>query len=153
MSVTVEDAPAIDVVRVLFREYAESLGFSLDFQDFESEVAALPGVYAPPRGALLVARVDGNPAGCVGVRPLDETTCEMKRLYVRQAYRGRGLGRRLAEAAIAAARRRGYRTMRLDTVPGMEAAQALYRELGFVEIAPYTANPIPGAVFLELRLR
>src|SRR5919201_5091350 len=102
MSVTVEDAPAIDVVRVLFREYAESLGFSLDFQDFESEVAALPGVYAPPRGALLVARVDGNPAGCVGVRPLDETTCEMKRLYVRQAYRGRGLGRRLAEAAIAA---------------------------------------------------
>src|SRR5919201_2098828 len=118
MSVTLEDAPAVDVVRVLFREYAESLGFSLDFQDFERELAALPGAYAPPRGALLLARVDGEPAGCVGLRPLGETTCEMKRLYVRRAYRGRGLGRQLAEAAIAAARERGFQNMRLDTVPG-----------------------------------
>ena len=135
-------------VRTLFREYADTLSFALDFQDFERELAELPGAYAPPHGALLLVRG----AGCVGLRPLDEATCEMKRLYVRPAARGGGVGRLLAEAAGAEARRLGYARMRLDTVPGMEAAQALYAQLGFREIVPYRANPIPGARFLELEL-
>lgn len=135
-------------VRTLFREYADTLSFALDFQDFERELAELPGAYAPPHGALLLVRG----AGCVGLRPLDEATCEMKRLYVRPAARGGGVGRLLAEAAVAEARRLGYARMRLDTVPGMEAAQALYAQLGFREIVPYRANPIPGARFLELEL-
>jgi putative acetyltransferase len=142
------DVSDVEEVRVLFREYAASLPFALDFQDFDREVADLPGAYAPPRGALLLARE----AGCVGLRPIDETTCEMKRLYVRPSARGTGLGRRLAEAAIADARRLGYARMRLDTVPGMDSAQSLYERLGFREIAPYRPNPIPGARFLELAL-
>ena len=145
--------PPPDAVRPLLREYASSLGFPLDFQDFEREVAELPGAYAPPRGALLLARVDGDDAGCVALRPLDAETCEMKRLYVRSAHRGAGLGRLLAEAVVAEARARGYASMRLDTVPGMEAAQALYLRLGFRQTAPYTVNPVPGARFLELELR
>jgi putative acetyltransferase len=145
--------PDVDDVRPLLREYAEALGFSLDFQDFERELTQLPGAYAPPRGALLLARVDGEAAGCVALRPLDPTTCEMKRLYVRPAHRGLGLGRLLAEAIVAEARTRGYGRMRLDTVPGMETAQALYAQLGFGEIEPYRRNPIAGARFLELELR
>jgi putative acetyltransferase len=148
----VHDPPAV-TARPLLREYADSLGFALDFQDFERELAELPGAYAPPGGMLLLARVDGEDAGCVALRPLDAETCEMKRLYVRPAYRGLGVGRLLAEAIVAEARTRGYASMRLDTVPGMEAAQALYAELGFAETAPYTANPVPGARFLELELR
>jgi putative acetyltransferase len=135
-------------VRTLLREYAASLAFPLDFQGFERELAELPGAYAPPRGALLLAR--GN--GCIALRPLDDATCELKRLYVRPQARGAGLGRRLAEAAVAEARRLGYSRMRLDTVPGMEAAQALYEQLGFRKIAPYTTNPIEGTRFLELDL-
>jgi GNAT superfamily N-acetyltransferase len=135
-------------VRALFRQYAASLPFSLDFQDFDLELAGLPGAYAPPRGALLLARG----AGCVGLRPLDETTCELKRLYVEPSARGSGLGRRLAEAAILEARRLGYARMRLDTVAGMDAALALYEQLGFREIPPYRANPVVGARFLELEL-
>jgi putative acetyltransferase len=138
----------VEEVRVLFREYAAALPFALDFQDFDREVAELPGAYAPPRGALLLARA----AGCVGLRPIDQTTCELKRLYVRPSARGTGLGRRLAEAAIAHARRLGYARIRLDTVPGMDSAQSLYERLGFREIAPYRPNPIPGARFLELEL-
>ena len=138
----------LEEVRALFREYAESLPFALDFQDFDRELAELPGAYAPPGGALLLARG----AGCVGLRPIDATTCEMKRLYVSPAARGTGLGRRLAEEVVAEARRLGYTRMRLDTVPGMDAAQALYERLGFREIPPYRPNPIPGARFLELEL-
>jgi putative acetyltransferase len=139
-------------VRRLLIEYAAALPFALDFQDFDEELATLPGRYAPPGGTLLVGNVDGVVAGCVGVRRLDDETCEMKRLFVNENARGSGLGRVLAEASIAAARRLGYRRMRLDTVPGMETAQALYARLGFTEIDPYTVNPVPGARFLQLEL-
>ena len=138
----------VDEVRALLQEYAASLPFALDFQGFEDELAELPGAYAPPHGALLLARG----AGCVGLRPIDETTCELKRLYVRPSARGTGLGRRLTKEIIAEGRRLGYGRMRLDTVPGMAAALSLYAELGFREILPYRANPIAGAVFLELEL-
>lgn len=152
--VRVSDAAASDLddVRGLLREYARSLPFALDFQDFDHEVEALPGAYAPPRGALLVARVDGATCGCVGVRPFESETCELKRLYVRPERRAAGLGRTLTEAAIERARLLGYARMRLDTVPGMERAQALYLALGFREIGPYRANPVEGARFLELEL-
>jgi putative acetyltransferase len=142
----------LEAVRTLFREYEASLPFRLDFQNFDEEVATLPGDYAAPRGALLVARAEAEVAGCVGLRGLDSLTGELKRLFIRPSQRGTGLGRRLAEAALAEGRRIGYRTIRLDTLPGMEAAQALYAELGFVDVAPYTANPVPGARFLELEL-
>lgn len=147
----------MEVVRELFREYAEGLGIDLSFQGFEEEVRDLPGAYAPPPGALLLALEEGETAmrralGCVAVRRLDAETAEMKRLYLRPAARGRGLGRALAEAALAEARKLGYRRLRLDTLPGMEAAQAIYRELGFREIAAYRANPVPGARFLEIEL-
>jgi putative acetyltransferase len=148
----VSERDELEAVRTLFREYADSLGFPLDFQDFGRELEELPGAYAPPRGALLLARIGSEPAGCVALRPLDESTCEMKRLYVRPAHRAHGLGRLLAERVVAEARDRGYARMRLDTVPGMEKAQALYRALGFREIEPYRENPVPGAAFLELQL-
>jgi len=138
--------------RRLFEEYAASLGFDLSFQDFDREVASLPGDYASPRGAILLAEDDSGVAGCVALRPFADETCEMKRLYVRPTHRGSGLGKLLAEAVLAEARVRGYRSMRLDTVPGMEAAMALYRSLGFREIGPYRANPIPGALFMEREL-
>ena len=156
MPAAVPIAPAtpteLDAVRELLREYASSLQVELDFQRFDDELAELPGAYVPPGGALLVARAGTGLVGCVGVRALDESTCEMKRLYVRSSQRGTGLGRRLAEASIAEARRLGYRAMRLDTLPKMDAAQALYDRLGFREIAPYTVNPVPGTRFLELDL-
>ncbi len=136
-------------VRALMLEYATGLGFDLCFQGFDQELAALPGAYAPPRGALFLAWTCGRPAGCVALRPLEGDTCEMKRLYVRPDCRGGGLGRALVERVMAEARRLGYARMRLDTVPGMEAAIALYRALGFVDIAPYRPNPIPGALYLE----
>jgi len=144
----ISDADDVELVRTLFHEYADSLGVDLSFQGFEEEAVALPGGY----DALLVATVDGEAAGCVGVRPLEEGVCEMKRLYLRPAARGSGLGRALAEAAIARARALGYDRMRLDTLPSMGAARALYRSLGFVEIAPYRHNPVDGTAFLELRL-
>jgi ribosomal protein S18 acetylase RimI-like enzyme len=142
----------LDAIRALFREDADSLGFDLSFQDFDREFEGLPGDYAPPRGELLLARWDAEPAGCVALRPLDAGNCEMKRLYVRPAFRGRAIGRALAAAVVAEARARRYARIRLDTVPGMDAAIALYREMGFREIAPYRANPIPGALFMELGL-
>jgi putative acetyltransferase len=150
----VRDAQPGDLadVRRLLIEYANALPFGLEFQHFDEELATLPGRYAPPGGRLLVGSVDGRVVGCVGVRRLDDQTCEMKRLFVNADARGSGLGRVLAEASIAAARGLGYRRMRLDTVPGMETAQALYTRLGFTEIDPYTVNPVPGARFLELQL-
>jgi GNAT superfamily N-acetyltransferase len=142
----------VQAARELFVEYARSLPFGLEFQDFEDELASLPGEYAPPRGRILLAWVEGAPAGCVALRPWDEARCEMKRMYARPAFRGRGVGRALAEAVLAEARAIGYRWMRLDTVPGMDAALALYRSLGFRDIPPYRHNPIPGAVYLEAEL-
>lgn len=149
-------------IRELFIEYAESLGFSLCFQDFDRELAGLPGDYTPPHGRLLIARRGGESAGCIALHPFGqdpfeqdglEPICEMKRLYVRPQFRGSGLGRLLAERVIADAKGTGYRKMRLDTVePKMKKAVALYRALGFREIGPYRPNPIEGAMYMELEL-
>lgn len=141
----------IAAVRMLFLDYAGSLGFSLCFQGFDDELASLPGKYGPPGGRLLLARDDSGAAvGVVGVRPLGDGVCEMKRLYVVPAARGGHLGRRLAEAAIAAGDAMGYAAMRLDTHTQFTRAIALYRALGFVEIAAYYRNPLPGVVYFEL---
>ena len=139
-------------VREFFVEYAESLGIDLDFQGFEEELANLPGDYVPPDGCLLLAVVNEEIAGCVALHPWDDTVCEMKRLYVRPAYRRTGAGRKLAEAVIQAARDIGYRKMYLDTLPTMQSAQKLYLSLGFRPIPPYRHNPVPGAEFLSLDL-
>ncbi len=148
-----QSAEHIEQVRRLFVEYGESLGFSLCFQSFDQELAGLPGDYAPPSGRLLLAQSDGQPAGCVALHRLDPGICEMKRLYVRPAFRGRKLGLALAQAVIAEARAIGYQRMRLDTIAAsMEQAVALYRSLGFVEIPPYRPNPIESALYMELKL-
>ena len=143
----------MDAVRAIFQEYAEQLGVDLCFQSFDQELAGLPGEYAAPRGALLLALVDGELAGCCALRPLDSSdyanASEMKRLFVRKAFRGFGLGRQLAEAALDAARAAGYASVLLDTLDDMEAARALYVELGFVDIPPYYHNPSPGAHYLK----
>ncbi len=140
-------------VRLLLGEYVRSLDIDLDFQDFDEEFAGLPGAYASPRGALFLVTVHGEPAACAAMRPLDDAVSEMKRLYVRPAFRGLGLGRRLARTTIAAARAAGSRAMRLDTLPGMGEAQELYRKLGFRDIPAYRHNPVPGTRYLELDLR
>ena len=148
-----ESALQIAAIRELFLEYAQSLGFSLCFQSFDQELASLPGDYAPPNGRLLLAISKGDPAGCVALHKLDQDICEMKRLYVRSQYRGKGLGRQLAERVIAEARQLGYKKLRLDTVePVMKTAVAMYRQLGFREIPPYRPNPIKGALYMELQL-
>ena len=137
----------------LFQEYAESLGFSLDFQHFDEELQNLPGVYAPPLGRLFLAQIGEEFVGCAALRPLDRYLCELKRLYVQPAFRGAGVGGVLMGAVLDAARTLGYRKLRLDTIePMMQEAIAMYREMGFHEIAPYRENPIPGALYLELDL-
>jgi ribosomal protein S18 acetylase RimI-like enzyme len=142
----------LDDVRSLLREYADALGVPLEFQEFDREVAELPGAYTPPGGALLVAHSATEAVGCVALREFEPGICELKRLYVRPAARGTGLGRQLAEAALAEARELGYRRVRLDTLPGMDAAQLLYEQLGFRQIEAYRFNPIAGTRFLELAL-
>jgi len=142
----------ITVIKDLFQEYAESLNFDLDFQDFGEELETLPGKYAPPLGSLLVAKENGETVGCVAVRPLGSEICEMKRLYVKPAHRGKKVGRELAVAIIEEAKRLGYKAMRLDTVEAMKEASALYRALGFQQIDAYTYNPLPGAMYFELKL-
>lgn len=148
------ESPAqIAQARELFLEYAQSLGFSLCFQNFDKELAGLPGDYAPPEGRLLLADYEGQLAGCVALHNLEPQVCEMKRLYLRPQFRGKGLGRVLAGRIIAEARQIGYQRMRLDTVePVMKDAVAMYRRIGFQEIAPYRANPIAGAMYMELQL-
>lgn len=138
----------VPVVRALFREYAAALGFDLCFQDFEQELAQLPGKYAPPAGCVLLAWSGAAPVGCVALRPIDAERCEMKRLYVRPGLRSQGLGRALAERICDEGRRAGYTQICLDTVPSMAAAVRLYGELGFLPVAPYVYNPIEGALFL-----
>ena len=144
--------PEIAAVGALFAEYARAVDAPCCFVGLERELATLPGEYAPPAGRLFLALDAMSSAGCVALRPLDADTAEMKRLYVRPAYRGQGLGRVLAEAAIAAARQTGRRRVVLDTLPGMGEAIALYRSLDFREVAPYLAAPTPGAVCYQLRL-
>ncbi|GAB3367794.1 MULTISPECIES: GNAT family N-acetyltransferase [Giesbergeria] len=143
-----------DIVRALFEEYAHSLNVDLCFQDFATELQTLPGAYAPPRGGLLLARVDGAVAGCCALRPLDAAdypnAAEMKRLYVRKAFRGFGLGRQLTEGILDVARQAGYACVLLDTLDEMESARALYADLGFEEIPPYYHNPIAGSHYLKV---
>ena len=139
-------------VRRLFRDYADGLGIDLSFQDFETEWRELPGRYAPPRGRLLLAWRGTQPVGCVALRPLPGSDCEMKRLYVQAQTRGERLGRRLAERICQEAREAGYSRICLDTLPTMASAQALYHALGFRPIEPYGYNPIPGTLFLALDL-
>ena len=154
--VRVESIDLVEPAREILREYAASLAIDLCFQNFEAELASLPGEYAPPSGQLLLAFVDSALAGCGGLRALNDAdyanACEMKRLYVRPAFRRFGLGRVLAEALLDEARRAGYSVMLLDTLDEMESARELYARLGFEEIAPYYFNPIPGAHYLKAEL-
>ncbi len=137
----------------LFEAYATAIGIDLSYQDFAGEMAAMPGKYAPPPGELLLARRgDGTPLGCVGLRPLTESICEMKRLYVAPEARGLGLGRALVKAMIEQARRIGYREMRLDTLPSMASAIGLYQTFGFAPIPPYYHTPVEGTIFLARQL-
>ena len=151
--ISAESNEHLSIVRELFIEYATSLGFSLCFQDFDKELAELPGEYAPPNGCLLLALDDTDAIGCVALRKLDEGICEMKRLYVKPSGRGNGLGKLLVKAVIDEAIKIGYKKMRLDTVPKMKEAITLYRLIGFNEIEPYRENPIEGALYMELDLK
>lgn len=146
----IDDMP---IVNELFREYASRLGVDLSFQDFEKEMASLPGKYSPPRGSILLAFNGESPAGCVTMRAISADIAEMKRLYVRPAFRERGAGRLLVSAIIEESRAAGYTSMRLDTLSSMEQAQALYRIFGFKEMPPYYRNPLEGAVYMELDLK
>lgn len=139
-------------VRDLFREYAESLGIDLGFQDFEAELATLPGKYQHPAGRVMLALKDSDVVGCVALRPIDGKTCEMKRLYVRPSCRGEQLGRKLATRICQEAREAGYAKICLDTLPSMASAKQIYFDLGFKTTEPYVFNPIPDALFLALEL-
>lgn len=152
--ITASSPAELQAAREIFEEYARALEVDLCFQHFDEELASLPGEYAEPRGALLLALVDGALAGCCALRPLDTVDYpnagEMKRLYVRKAFRGFGLGRQLAESTLDAARRAGYACVLLDTLDDMEAARALYEDLGFEDIPPYYHNPVAGAHYLKV---
>jgi GNAT superfamily N-acetyltransferase len=148
-----DSAERIELVRELFVEYSESLGVDLCFQNFAEELAGLPGEYARPKGRLLLAFNEPELAGCGALRAIDDAVCEMKRVYVREAFRGKGVGRMLVEALIGGARGIGYERMRLDTLPSMARAQEMYRSMGFREIAPYRVNTVAGAKFMELDLK
>lgn len=154
--ITPHSLAELDALRDIFQEYAASLSVDLCFQGFEEELATLPGEYAAPRGTLLMVRVDGTVAGCCALRPMDSVdypnACEMKRLYVRPAFRGLGLGRQLAEAIMDAARMAAYDYVLLDTLDDMESARTLYEDLGFEEIPPYYHNPLAGAHYLKAEL-
>ena len=147
-----ETGKELEIIRIIFEEYAESLDFDLDFQNFREEIDSLPGQYASPTGRLLIAMYKDMPAGCIALRKLSRSICEMKRLYVRPQFRGLGIGRTLTEAIIEEAKQIGYTRIRLDTVPSMVKARALYVSLGFKEINPYRYNPIEGSQFMELAL-
>ena len=149
---TVKSEAELELAAQLFHEYADSLDFDLDFQNFAQEVAGLPGAYAPPDGSLILAFADDALAGCVALRRLEHGICEMKRLYVRPSHRGQGLGRLLIEEIVNRGRTMGYGRMRLDTAPSMLAAQELYADFGFRDIEPYCHNPLVGARFMELEL-
>ncbi len=142
----------LDAARTLFREYQRAIGVDLCFQGFERELRELPGAYAPPEGRLLLAVEGGEPVACGALRPIAPSIAELKRMWVRPAFRGRKLGRAIAEALVDAARARGYRSVRLDTLATMQEARALYRSLGFHEIPAYYPNPLPGVLYMELLL-
>ncbi|NLJ48384.1 MAG: GNAT family N-acetyltransferase [Candidatus Atribacteria bacterium] len=148
----INEKPSIDMMKQLFLEYAQSLNFSLCFQNFQKELDELPGVYSPPKGLLCLALVNGKPAGCIALKPLGDKVCEMKRLYVRPEFRGLGIGKSLANHLIARARELAYDKMRLDTISTMKEAMALYRSSGFYEIEPYYNNPVEGAHYMEKNL-
>jgi GNAT superfamily N-acetyltransferase len=143
-------AEEIEAARILFQEYAAALGINLDYQGFADELANLPGCYAPPRGRLLIAWMADEAAGCVALRPMADDVCEMKRLFVRPGHRGGGVGKLLAEAIVAEARQIGYATMRLDTIPNLEAATQLYETLGFARRDAYYDTPVAETIFMEL---
>jgi ribosomal protein S18 acetylase RimI-like enzyme len=145
-------ADEIEHGRTLFKEYAAALGVDLCFQNFDQELRELPGEYSPPEGVLLLAFQGSELAGCVAMRKISDNVCEMKRLFARPKFRGQGIGRTLANRIIEEGRKRGYRRMRLDTLPSMKQAIPLYRSLGFKEIEPYRYNPVEGAIFMELNL-
>lgn len=153
IDLAVATAPAqLDEIRRLFLEYARSLNFNLCFQDFDAELASLPGKYAPPDGVLILARVNGQSAGCIALRKIEDGVCEMKRLYVRDSYRGLKIGRLLIARIIEEAENRNYQLIRLDTAPDMKAAQSLYESFGFRDIEPYIYNPLQGARYMERSL-